>query len=181
MKKLIVVTLAAFAGATFAAGPKEGPKVGPGPRPMMMEGAPDPVVRLVRNPKVAKEIGLSDEQKKKIDEINSTDRETMQNLQKTVREAMKKQTELLKAEKIDEEAVMAEIDKAFDARKEMAKAQTRRVISIKSILAPEQVKKALEIIQSRAATRRPKIEAKDPKPPKAASVPPAEKPATAKD
>ena len=61
--------------------------------------------------------------------------------QKKIREASKKQAELMKAAKIDEAAVMAAIDEVFEARKAMAKAQTKRIIAVKSILTPEQIEK----------------------------------------
>jgi len=153
MKTLLAIATAALAAATFAAGPKEGPKRGPGKG--MMEGPSDPVVKFVTNPKMAEKIGLTEEQREKIKEINKSNRENMDDLRKALRESMKKQTELLKAERVDETAVMAEIDKAFDARKEMAKRQTKRIIAIKSVLTPEQITKALEEIKNR-----PKPEAK---------------------
>jgi len=153
MKTLLAIATAALAAATFAAGPKEGPKRGPGKGPM--EGPSDPVVRLVTNPKMAEKIGLTEEQQKQIKEINKSNRESTEDLRKSLRESMKKQTELLKADKVDEAAVMAEIDKAFEVRKEMAKRQTKRIIAIKSVLTPEQIAKALEEIKNR-----PKPEAK---------------------
>jgi len=177
MKTLFAVTAALLVGATFAAGQAEAPKPVHPPRMGMMEGPNDPIVRLVRNPAVAKELGLSDEQKAKIDEILKSGRDP--ELQKELRDSMKRQSELLKAEKIDEAAVMAEIDKAFDIRKEVAKRQTKRVIAIKSTLTPEQVQKALEIVMKRrgpkgARPMPPKAEGEKPAAPKAEG----EKPAT---
>jgi len=159
MKTLLTFTTVALAAAAFAAGPKEGR--GPrGPR-VGMEGATDPVVRLVTNPKVAEKIGLTPEQQAKIREINKANRDGSEDLRKAHRDAMEKQAELLKADKIDEAAVMAEIDKSFDARKEMAKRQTKRVIAIKAVLTPEQVAKALEIAKDRPARGRgPEAEGK---------------------
>ncbi|MBR3922042.1 MAG: hypothetical protein IKJ45_02935 [Kiritimatiellae bacterium] len=55
-----------------------------------------------------------------------------------------KQLDLMKAEKINEAAVMAAIDEVFELRKAMAKEQAKRVIAVKSVLTPEQVKKAHE-------------------------------------
>ena len=66
---------------------------------------------------------------------------------------MEKQVELLKAEKIDEAAVMQAIDEVFEARKEIAKAQTKRTIEIRSILTPEQVTKALEAMRDLRSSR----------------------------
>jgi len=153
MKTLLAIATAALAAASFAAGPKEGPKRSPGKR--MVEGPSDPIVRLVTNPKMAEKIGLTEDQQKQIKEINKSNRESTEDLRKSLHESMKKQTELLKDDKIDEAAVMAEIDKAFDVRKELAKRQTKRIIAIKSVLTPEQIAKALEEVKNH-----PKPEAK---------------------
>ena len=55
-----------------------------------------------------------------------------------------KQLDLMKAEKIDEAAVMAAIDEVFELRKAMAKEQAKRLIAVKTVLTPEQVAKAHE-------------------------------------
>ena len=125
MKSLIVVAVAALSCVAFAEGPEggqrpEGPHRGFGPRdgfgPMM--GA-------------------------KLKDLKSAS-ESNREAQKKVREATMKQVELMKAEKIDEAAVMAAIDEVFELRKAMAKDQAKRVIAVKSILTPEQVAKAHE-------------------------------------
>ena len=153
MKTLLTFAVVTLAAAASLAGPGRAPG-GHGRRGGMEGGPDDPIVRLVNNHKVAEKIGLSDEQREKIKQINRENRDNSEALRKTFRDAMEKQAELLKADKIDEAAVMAEIDKAFDARKEMAKRRTRRVIAIKSILTPEQVGKALAELKNHP---RPKL------------------------
>ena len=153
MRSLIVAAVAALCCVAFSYGQEggarpEGGRRGFGPRegmgPMMgMMGGMDPVARAVSNPAVAEKIGLSEEQKAKIKAANG-DPEANREAQKKVREASMKQAELMKAEKIDEAAVMAAIDEVFELRKKMAKEQAKRTIAIKSILTPEQVKKAQE-------------------------------------
>ena len=152
MKSLIIVAVAALSCVAFAdGGPEggarpEGGRGGFGPReggmgPMM--GGMDPIVRMVSNPAVAEKIGLSDEQKAKLNELKG-DKEANRAAQDKVRAATMKQLDLMKAEKIDEGAVMAAIDEVFELRKAMAKEQAKRVIAVKSVLTPEQVKKAHE-------------------------------------
>ena len=152
MKKLTLLVAAALVGAAFAQGPQER-----GPRPPM-SGAPhlgmDPIVRMVSNPKMAENLGITEEQKARLDVCLKGDREKSAELQKKAREAMQRQMKLLEAEKIDEAAVMAAIDEAFEIRKEMAKAQTRRVITVKSILTPEQIAKGLEELRQQREARR---------------------------
>ena len=151
MKSLIMVAVAALSCVAFAdGGPEggarpEGGRRGFGPReggmgPMM---GGDPIVRMVSNPAVAEKIGLSDEQKAKLNELKG-DKEANRAAQDKVRAATMKQLDLMKAEKIDEGAVMAAIDEVFELRKAMAKEQAKRVIAVKSVLTPEQVKKAHE-------------------------------------
>ena len=100
----------------------------------------NPILRAVSDPKAAEKLGLSEEQLAKLKEINNVGKSDREK-QKKVREATMKQLELMKADKIDEAAVMTAIDEIFQLRKEMAKAQAKRVIAVKSILTPEQIAK----------------------------------------
>ena len=106
----------------------------------------DPIVRMVSNPKAAEKLGLSEEQKTKLKEINKVAAANRE-INKKVHEATVRQIELMKADKIDEDAVMKSIDEVFELRKEMAKAQVKRVIAVKSVLTPEQIKKAREEVK----------------------------------
>ena len=174
MKSLIIVAVAALSCVAFAdGGPEggarpEGGRRGFGPReggmgPMI--GGMDPIVRMVSNPEVADKIGLSDEQKTKLKELKG-DREANRAAQEKVRAATMKQLDLMKADKVDEAAVMAAIDEVFELRKAMAKEQAKRVIAVKSVLTPEQVAKAHEemkkMFESRG-DRGPRREGKGPR------------------
>ena len=149
MKSLIMVAVAALSCVAFADGAPEGGARPEGGRRGHREGGMgammggDPIVRMVSNPAVAEKLGLSDEQKAKLKELKGNG-EANRESQKKVREATMKQVELMKAEKIDEAAVMAAIDEVFELRKAMAKEQAKRVIAVKSVLTPEQVAKAHE-------------------------------------
>ena len=162
MRSIIVAAVAALCCVAFADGPEGGaqpaggrrgftPREGMGPM-MGMMGGMDPVVRAVSNPAIAEKIGLSEEQKAKIKEANGTP-EANREAQKKIRDASMKQAELMRAEKIDEAAVMAAIDEVFELRKAVAKEQAKRTITIKSILTPEQTKKAQEEMKSGFAPR----------------------------
>lgn len=163
MNKLMMVVIAAFvAGVCVAEEPemKRGerrgnrPQMGerqrmPGMGMRAGEGIQDPIVFAVMNPRVAEKIGLSDEQKTKLKDLRGGDRE----LNEKIRKGMEKQAELLKAETIDEAAVMAAIDEVFEARKAVAKAQTKRLIAIRSILTSEQIAKATEAMKEMRGPR----------------------------
>lgn len=184
MKKLIVMAVAmaaavALAQAPAGQGPKghgarggRGPMAERGRGPMMpremmpMGGAMhDPVVAAVMNPRVAEAIGLSDEQKARLAEFK-TKRGENREINEKIRLGMQRQMELLKAEPVDEAAVMAAIDEVFEARKEVAKAQTRRLIAVRAILTPEQIAKAREeLAKGRQGARRPPMRGEGELPP----------------
>ena len=167
MKKLMFAMVAAPSFAVVAQdaeGPKAGQRDGGfrhGPRDRgammaergMMPGGfgggmmGDPAVMAATNPKIAEKIGLSAEACEQIKKLDTDNRAKVQELQKKTRELMEKQAQLMKAEKIDEAAVMATIDELFECRKEMAKTQTKRLISVKSLLTPEQITKATELMK----------------------------------
>ena len=129
-------------------------------------GGIDPIVRAALNPKIAEKVGLTEEQRSKFKALEG-DRDAMKALQEKVRRGMDRQAELLAAEKIDESAVMATMDEVFAARKEVAKLQMKRLIAVKSILSPEQIKATTEALKSlkgkggvKKAAKKPKQEPK---------------------
>ena len=165
MKKLMTIAAAALAIAAFAQEPGEGPRGGQRPgghgpqmgmRGGMMPGGMggDQSVMAVMNPKIAEKIGLSEEVRNQIKELDKASREAMKDLQQKTRAAMDKQAELMKAEKVDEAAVMAAIDEVFEIRKAMAKSQMKRVLSVKALLTPEQIKAAVEAMKEMREMRR---------------------------
>ena len=168
MKKLMMTRVAtAFAAAVSAQEPAAPVANAPARAAMpprferMSMGGPmgaDPLLRAVMNPKVAEAIGLTDEQKSKIKELRGDN--GSRELQEKFRKGQELQSKLLRAETIDEAAVMAAIDETWEARKELAKSQTRRLIAVRSILTPDQVKKALSAMRdlrgARAARRNAK-------------------------
>ena len=158
MKTLMAVVVAALACAAVADAPKGAPEGGR-PRGMMAPGEGmmmvDPMLRLATSPMAAEKLGLSEEQIAKAKELSQGGRDANKANQQKLREAMSRQMELMKAEKVDEAAVMASIDEVFELRKAMAKDQTRRVIAVKALLTPEQIKKATEEMKTMRATRGP--------------------------
>lgn len=143
MRSLIMLAAAMIAAITFG---QDAPKRNMGRfRPMGEGFAADPIARMVSNPKVAEKLNLTEEQKTKLEELIKTQREGMKEKRAKMSEAMKRQMDLMNAEEIDESKVMASIDEVFALRCAMAKDQVKRVIAVKNILTPEQIKKANEI------------------------------------
>lgn len=159
MKTLMTVVAAVLAATTFADGPapqrggQPGRFGGRGFGGGMGFGAMgDPIMRVATNPKIAEKIGLSEDQKAKLKEATGDQSKTRE-LQKQVMEKTEHQMQLMKAEKIDEAAVMSAIDEVFEARKEIAKQQTKQLIAIRSILTPEQIEKAKNAMEEVRAKR----------------------------
>ena len=143
MKCSIVLAAAMIAAVTFG---QDAPKRNMERfRPMGEGFAADPIARMVSNPRFAEKLNLTEEQKTKLEELNKTQREKGKINRAKMGEAMKRQMALMTAEKIDESKVMASIDEVFALRCDMAKDQVKRVIAVKNILTPEQIKKANEI------------------------------------
>ena len=138
MKSLVCALAAVVAVAAFAEGPRA--------RKPWMESI-NPVVRVALNPKAAEKLGITEEQAAKLKALEDGKGE-LNELQEKVRKGMERQAELMKAEKIDEAAVMASLDEVWAVRKEIAKKQTARLISVKSILSDEQIRKAREVLKS---------------------------------
>ena len=159
MKKLMMIAVAALCCVALADGPERGAHRpgGPGPHGGMGGMRPhemgfDPIVFAVQRPRIAEKLGLSEEQKAKIKGVTDRAKGSREAMQK-VREATKRQFDLMKAEKVDEAAVMKAIDEVFELRKQMAKEQVQRVIEIKAILTPEQIAKAREEMKAGFAAR----------------------------
>ena len=158
MKKLMMIAVAALCCVALADGPERGGRRPGGPFGGMggmrhHEMGMDPIMFAVSRPKIVEKLGLSDEQKTKLKAVTDRAKEDRESMNKKVRESAKKQFDLMKAEKVDEAAVMKAIDEVFELRKQMAKDQVRRVIEIKSILTPEQIAKAREEMRSNFAAR----------------------------
>lgn len=148
-KTIMTCALAALCCTALAQKPEGGERPHGGSRRgmHMREGGMmpmgSPLLRLLANPEAAEKLGLSEEQKAKLKELDKK-RSASRDAHDKMREAMRRQTTLMEADKIDESALMAAIDEVFALRKAMAKEQAKNLIAIKSILTPEQVKKANE-------------------------------------
>ncbi len=155
MKKMFLTLIAAaLAGIVLAQPPAKG-KGPKGPRgPLGGAPAMDAIVRMVQDPGRAAMLDITPEQSAKLAALGNTDeRKAAAGARKKLRDAMEKQAELLKAQPIDEAAVMASIDEVFELRKAGAKEQMKKVIAVRTILTPEQIEKARKLMREMRGKR----------------------------
>lgn len=88
--------------------------------------------------KAAEELGVTDTQREKIRALREEMREKMAAAQAGIEEAGKKQVELLEAEPVDEQAVMAAVGEAGKAHTEYIKLRMKYVLLMRAVFTPEQ-------------------------------------------
>ena len=107
----------------------------------------DALMRAIMNPKIAGELSLSDEQMAKLKEICNSQRSTNKELQAKIRDLCEKQCALIVDENSTEEQVVAAVEDLWNARKELAVAQTKNLLGVRQLLNPEQIAKANELMK----------------------------------
>ena len=175
MKCLMTMLAAAVSLVALAQEPAAEGAVRPRGGRMAMAGGPsiEPVLRAAMNPKLAEKAAITEEQVAKLKAI-ADEKGALKTLHEKVRKGTDRQVELLKAEKIDEAAVMAAIDETWDAKKEVAKYQTKRLIAVKSILSAEQIEKIRDALKAKRDGRQtgPRAEGKGRRGRKTVETPP---------
>ena len=104
---------------------------------------------LTWDPRTAKELELSDAQVKEIkDAVASADKEMME-LNGKLEQATKQQSELWKADTLDEDALMKAAGEASDISSQLAKMRVKQAITAFKVLTPEQRAKFHETLKQR--------------------------------
>jgi Spy/CpxP family protein refolding chaperone len=111
--------------------------------------------RFLMNPKAAEELALTPEQVKTLKEQSEPARAEMETLRKELEQASVEQAKLLTGDSVDEEALMAAVEKTAAVRLKMAKLAMRQLLVVKKTLTPEQVAKAREMMRERLNRRPP--------------------------
>jgi Spy/CpxP family protein refolding chaperone len=97
--------------------------------------------RWWHNPQLAQAIGLTDDQKKKMDDVFQQHRQNLVDMNGN----LEKEEQLLKpmigADQPNEDEVLAQIDKVAQARAELEKANARMLFDVRRTLTPEQWQK----------------------------------------
>lgn len=146
----VVACLLAITGLSFGQNLERDDREGQGvPPPASMRRNPDRgqqgqrheemVARMLSNPKMAEELGLTEEQISQIHDQLGDLREEGKLLREKMKESGKKQVELLTAEPFDEAALMSAIEETGKVQTEIAKLRVRPMIILRKVLTPEQV------------------------------------------
>jgi Spy/CpxP family protein refolding chaperone len=93
------------------------------------------------NPHLAQKIGLSDAQKRQMDEIFDKHRPQLEKLNDTLKKQEATLHPLLQADHLDEHKVLRQIDVIAQARANLEKANARMLFGLRKVLTPEQWKK----------------------------------------
>lgn len=120
--------------------PRRGlPPLRPGPPPL--ERA---MGRWWNNPDLAQKLGITADQKKKMDDIFQQHRLNLIDLNASLQKAEAILDPLLDADQPDEPKILAQIDRVAQARAELEKANARMLLGIRQVLTPDQWKKLQE-------------------------------------
>ena len=121
------------------AGIRPGPARG-GPRGI---GAlePGPPGRWWTNPQTAKDLGLTADQQKKMDDIFQQNRLSLIDLHATLEKQEVQLEPLVAADQPDEGKILAQIDRVAQARAELEKANARMLLGIRRVMTADQWQK----------------------------------------
>lgn len=121
----------------------------PGPPPMeraFHAGGPG---RWWDNPNVAQQVGITDDQKKKMDDIFQQHKLQLIDLKAAVEKQEAIMEPLVGADQPDEAKILSQIDAIAQARAELEKANARMLFGIRTVLTPDQWKKLRTMAQAR--------------------------------
>jgi periplasmic protein CpxP/Spy len=96
--------------------------------------------RFWNNPAVIEKLGLTDDQRKSMDDILQQHRTTLVDLRGNLEKAELALEPLIKADQPDEAKITAQIDQIAQARAELEKANARFLLAIRAKLTPDQWK-----------------------------------------
>lgn len=122
---------------------------GPGGGPMEHSFRGGEHGRWWNNPHVAQQIGLTDDQKKKMDDIFQQHRLQLIDLNATLEKDEVLLHPLIEADQLDEQKILSQIDAIAQARADLEKANARMLFGIRKVLTPDQWKKVQTLARER--------------------------------
>jgi periplasmic protein CpxP/Spy len=100
-------------------------------------------------PEVAQQVGITDDQKKQMDDIFQQNRLQLIDLHAALEKQEVQLRPMLEADQLDEQKVLTQIDAVAQARANLEKANARMLFSIRKVLTPDQWKKLQTLAQQR--------------------------------
>ena len=125
-----------------AGGVRQGPRFGD----FNPEGM---ILRLMENPRVAEELGLTEDQKKALQDKVSEFAPELGRLRTELEQTGKEQARLLTDESATETQLMDAVEKTGQIRMQLAKINMKQLLAVRNSLSAEQRKKLREMVQKR--------------------------------
>lgn len=104
---------------------------------------------LTSDSRVAQDLGLTDTQTKELKEIASSGEQDVRDTAQKLEAAGMRQAELMKAETLDEAALMKAVEETGELRTRMAKLRVKQMIAAHKTLTPEQRTKLRDLLKQR--------------------------------
>jgi len=120
-----------------------------GPPPMERSFRAGGPGRWWDNPNVAQQVGITDDQKKKMDDIFQQHKLQLIDLKAAVEKQEAIMEPLIQADQPDEAKILSQIDAIAQSRAELEKANARMLFGIRTVLTPDQWKKVRTMAKSR--------------------------------
>ena len=148
----LVSTATLICGIAAAQAPAQAPGPGFGIHrpPMERSLGPGPAGRWWNDPAMVEKLGLSEDQRKNMDDILLQHRAQLIDMRATVEKAELGMEPLMSADTPNEQQILAQIDKIDQARAELEKANARFLLAIRAKLTPDQYRQ----LQAARAERR---------------------------
>ncbi len=121
----------------------------PGPPPMERSFRAGGPGRWWDKPEVAQQVGITDDQKKKMDDIFQQHKLQLIDLKATLEKQEAILQPLIGADQPDEAKILSQIDAIAQARAELEKANARMLFGIRTVLTADQWKKLRTMAQTR--------------------------------
>lgn len=105
------------------------------------------------NPNIAQQVGITDDQKKKMDDIFQQNKLRLIDLKAALEKQEAIMQPLIEADQPDETKILSQIDAIAQARAELEKANARMLFGIRTVLTPDQWKKFHALAHTRMEER----------------------------
>ncbi len=113
------------------------------------------ISRLIKNDQLAQALDITESQRADLESVLASHTGQRETLRKQLHEAARSQAKLLTDSDVDENAIMAAVEKTGTIRTELAKLGMRDLLACRQILSAEQVSK-IEAFRTRMKTKGPR-------------------------